>query len=302
MTGTLPDIETTRTSLETTISPEAIKSLPLNGRNFTNFALLAPNVQIDTQRGNLSIGGQRGIDTNITLDGVDNNNAFFGGAAGAAEGRSPFQVSQESVKEMQVIQAGASVEFGRSGAGFVNVVTKSGTNDFHGSAFYYQRPGSLVSDYQADPSALALGLVSPSRLIPADQDTQQFGASVGGPILKDRLFFFGSYDQQIQSTFQPVGNAITDPDIAARYPALVVRPVVQLGRRTARSSSAASTSRSPTSSASPPAGNFMKYDGHERDARRVDVRDHVQRPRERQGRTRSSRSGAASSPRTSSTT
>jgi hypothetical protein len=260
VTGSLPDIETTRTSFETTISPEAIKTLPLNGRNFTNFALLAPNVQVDTQRGNLAIGGQRGIDTNITLDGVDNNNAFFGGAAGAAEGRSPFQVSQESVKEMQVIQGGASVEFGRSGAGFVNVVTKSGTNDFHGSAFYYQRPGSMVSDYQADPSALALGLVSPSRLIPADQDTKQFGASFGGPILKDRLFFFGSYDQQIQSTFQPVGNALTDPDIAAKYPALASGPSynweqngqIFFGRLDFQINDQQRVSAR---------GNFMKYDG-----------------------------------------
>jgi hypothetical protein len=260
VTGEMPAIETTRTSLETSITPEAIKSLPLNGRNFTNFALLAPNTQIDTQRGNLAIGGQRGIDTNLTLDGVDNNNAFFGGAAGAAEGRAPFQISQESVKEMQVIQAGASVEFGRSGAGFVNVVTKSGANDFHGSAFYYDRPGSMVAKFQADGTALALGLVNPANLEPKDQKTQQFGASVGGPILKDRLFFFASYDQQIQSTFQPVGSAVTDPDIAAKYPALASGPSynweqngqILFGRLDFQiTDSQRVTAR----------GNFMKYDG-----------------------------------------
>jgi len=140
VTGEVPAVETTQTATQTTVDANAIASLPSNGRNFTNFVLLAPNTQIDTQRGNLSLAGQRGIDTNITVDGTDNNNAFFGGAAGAAEGRSPFQISQESVKEFQVIQNGASVEFGRSGGGFVNVVTKSGTNAFHGSGFYYSRP------------------------------------------------------------------------------------------------------------------------------------------------------------------
>ena len=224
VTGEVPAVETTQTATQTTVDANAIASLPSNGRNFTNFVLLAPNTQIDTQRGNLSLAGQRGIDTNITVDGTDNNNAFFGGAAGAAEGRSPFQISQESVKEFQVIQNGASVELGRSGGGFVNVVTKSGTNAFHGSGFYYNRPDSLVADFQADPTALALGLVSPSSLAPRDQKTQQYGASIGGPIVKDRLFFFGSWDKQNQSTFQPVSTTIVDPDIFAKYPDLTSTP------------------------------------------------------------------------------
>jgi hypothetical protein len=220
VTGEAPVVETTQTATQVTVDNNAIASLPSNGRNFTNFVLLAPNSQIDTQRGNLSLSGQRGIDTNITVDGTDDNNAFFGGAAGAAEGRAPFQVSQESVREFQVIQNGASVEFGRSGGGFVNVITKSGTNDFHGSAFYYNRPKSMVAKFQADPKAN----VSAASLEPRDQKTQQYGASFGGPILKDRLFFFGSWDQQKQSTFQPVGSALLDADIAAAYPALASGP------------------------------------------------------------------------------
>ena len=208
VTAEVPVIETTQTASQTTIDSNAIKSLPINGRNFTDFVLLAPNAQRETSRGNIAIGGQRGINTSVTLDGVDYNDAFFGGSAGdgSAEGRAPFTVSQESVREFQVIQNGASVEFGRSGGGFVNVITKSGNNDFHGSAFYYNRPQATTARFANNAS-------------PKDQKTQQFGASIGGPILRDRLFFFGAWDQQLQSTTIPVtAGLVTDPDILARYP------------------------------------------------------------------------------------
>ncbi len=215
VTAEVPTIETTQTASQVTVDNNAIQSLPINGRNFTDFVLLTPNAQKDTQRGNLALGGQRGINTNVTVDGVDFNNAFFGGTAGSAEGRAPFSISQESVREFQVIQNGASVEFGRSGGGFVNVVTKSGTNTFHGSAFYYNRPNSLVAKF-ADGKD------------PRDQKTSQFGASIGGPILRDKLFFFGSFDQQDQNTTQPIDgfdasnpNSLSaiDPAFATKYPA-----------------------------------------------------------------------------------
>ena len=115
--------------------------------------LLTPESRLDSERGNLSISGQRGINTNVTVDGVDYNNAFFGGTTGAAEGRAPLSISQESIKEFSVITNGASAEFGRSGGGFVNVITKNGTNNLHGSGFYYNQPQSLISDF-AKPEVL----------------------------------------------------------------------------------------------------------------------------------------------------
>jgi hypothetical protein len=210
ITGEVHAIETTQTASQTTVDNNAIRSLPINGRNFTDFALLAPNTQREPSHGNIAIGGQRGINTNVTLDGVDYNDAFFGGSSGdgSAEGRAPFTLSQESVRELQVLGNGASVEFGRSGGGFVNVLTKSGDNDFHGSGFYYSRPQSLTAKF-ADGTD------------PKDQKTQQFGTSIGGPVLQDRLFFFGAWDQQRQSTTIPITSSlVTDPDIAARYPKL----------------------------------------------------------------------------------
>ncbi|HEX9658671.1 MAG TPA: carboxypeptidase regulatory-like domain-containing protein, partial [Rhodothermales bacterium] len=211
VTGTVRTVEVTNTSASTTIQTEQIKALPVAGRDFRSLVLLTPETRFDRERGNISISGQRGINTNVTVDGVDFNNAFFGGTVGGAEGRAPLSISQESVKEFSVVTNGASVEFGRTGGGVVNVITKSGTNRFHGSAFYYNQPQDLISDF-ADGRE------------PSEQDKEQFGASLGGPILKDRLFFFGSYDQQKRSETVPITSVIIDPEIFARYPALHTEP------------------------------------------------------------------------------
>ncbi len=211
VTSRAPIVEVTNTSASTTIETEQLKSLPLNGRNFTDLALLTPETRRESERGNVAISGQRGINTNITIDGVDYNNAFFGGPTGVAEGRAPLSVSSESVKEFTVITNGASVEFGRSGGGFVNVITKSGTNDLHGSAFYYDQPQSLISDFRNGTK-------------PADQHKTQWGASFGGPIMHDRLFYFGSYDRQDKAVTVPINPLVLDAEIFAKYPVLASGP------------------------------------------------------------------------------
>ncbi|HYN21206.1 MAG TPA: TonB-dependent receptor [Thermoanaerobaculia bacterium] len=207
VTSELPVIETTNTATGTTIQEEQIEALPVSGRDFKALVLLTPQTRLDSERGNLSISGQRGINTNVTIDGVDFNNAFFGGTVGGAEGRSPLAISQESIKEFSVITNGASVEFGRSGGGFVNVITKSGTNSLHGSVFYYNQPQSLISDFADGRKA-------------ADQEKEQYGASLGGAIIKDKLFYFTSYDNQDQSLTVPISSQVLDADIFAKYPVL----------------------------------------------------------------------------------
>jgi outer membrane receptor protein involved in Fe transport len=207
VTGTVPTVEITNTSASTTVQTEEIKALPISGRDFKNLVLLTPQVRIESERGTLSISGERGINTSIMVDGVDYNNAMFGGSVGGAEGRAPLSISQESIKEFTVITNGASVEFGRSGGGVVNVITKSGTNSLHGSAFYYNQPQSLIADF-ADGRE------------PADQEKSQYGASLGGPIMRDRLFFFGSFDNQDRTLTVPINASVLDPDIFARYPDL----------------------------------------------------------------------------------
>jgi hypothetical protein len=211
VTSEVPVVEVTNTAVGTTMQQEQIEALPIAGRDFKGLVLLTPQTRLDSERGNLSISGQRGINTNVTVDGVDYNNAFFGGTVGGAEGRAPLSISQESIKEFTVITNGASVEFGRSGGGFVNVITKSGTNNMHGSLFYYNQPQSLISDFANGRKA-------------ADQEKEQYGGSLGGAIVKDKVFYFLSYDNQDQSLTVPIDNQILDAAIFAKYPVLASPP------------------------------------------------------------------------------
>jgi Flp pilus assembly protein TadG len=208
-----PTIEVTNTTVSQTIQTEQLKNIPISGRDFKNLTLLLPATSIESQRNYIQVSGQRAINTNITVDGVDYNDPFFGGNVGSAEGRAPLSMSEESIKEFSVITNGASVEFGRSGGGFVNVVTKSGTNSVHGSGFFYWQPRDFTLDFA--PNA-----AHPHGQPPADQNKQQYGVSVGGPLMKDRLFFFGSYDRQAQTVTLPINSNVLDPNIFAKYPVL----------------------------------------------------------------------------------
>ncbi|HKP72997.1 MAG TPA: TonB-dependent receptor, partial [Pyrinomonadaceae bacterium] len=196
VSGEAPVVETTRTSVASTVNERAIENLPVNGRNYLDFATLTPGVVRDPSRvGDLSVGGQKGTLNNLQVDGADNNNTFFGQAFGRTGVRPPYQFSEESVKEFQVNQNGFSAEFGRAGGAVINVVTKSGTNDFHGSLFEYFRDESLNANLADVKAQLTpLGTPRPNKR-PASQ-INQFGGSIGGPIVKNRAFFFFTYDGQ----------------------------------------------------------------------------------------------------------
>ncbi len=228
VTSEVPQVEVTNTAASTTILTEQLATIPLNGRNFTDLVLATPEARRESERGYLSLSGQRGVNTNVMLDGVDFNNAFFGGVAGDAEGRAPLNLSKEAVKEFTVITNGASAEFGRSGGGFVNAITKSGTNAFHGGAWYYKQPQSLIADY-------------PGGVKPADQKKDQYGVDLGGPILKDRLFFFASYDEQKQDLTVPIDCSRPRRGRLRQVADPLVRPARTCRPRTARPCSAVST-------------------------------------------------------------
>src|SRR5690606_38548117 len=189
-------IQTTTSNFDAVQSSQSIENLPINGRRFQDFVTLTPTAQVDPSRGQISLSGQRGINSNINVDGVDYNQPFFGGIRGGERSNSAFTLPQEAIQEFQVVSAGYSAEFGRSSGGIVNAVTKSGTNEVHGSAFYLIRPKQLAraNDFAkalADQRLNALGLQA--TLAPTQH---QFGGSVGGPIIKDKLFYFASYEQQ----------------------------------------------------------------------------------------------------------
>ena len=207
VSATRPAVEVTNTTVSETIQTEQLKNLPVSGRDFKNLVLLTPATSIESQRNYIQVSGQRAINTNVTVDGTDYNDPFFGGNVGSAEGRAPLSMSEESIKEFTVITNGASVEFGRSGGGFVNVVTKSGTNTMHGSGFFYWQPQATTADFANGKP-------------PADQDKKQYGGSLGGPIVKDKLFFFGSYDGQKQTVTQLINPTVLNPAIFAAYPVL----------------------------------------------------------------------------------
>ncbi len=204
-------IETTLTSVSTTINSRAIENLPVNGRNYLDFATLTPGVIRDQNReGDLSVGGQKGTLNNLQVDGADNNNTFFGQAFGRTGVRPPYQFSEESVLEFQVNQNGFSAEFGRAGGAVINVVTKSGTNDFHGGGFEYFRDESLNAQTpQLKASQFQRGL--PNKRPPLQ--INQFGARLGGPIKHNKAFFFFTYDGQRQQlpNFLDPPNFFTQP-------------------------------------------------------------------------------------------
>ncbi len=210
-------VETTRTSVSSTINERAIQNLPVNGRNFLDFATLTPGVTRDpTRAGDLAVGGQKGTFNSLQVDGADNNNTFFGQSFGRTGTRPPYQFSEESVQEFQVNQNGFSAEFGRAGGAVINVVTKSGTNQWHGSAFEYFRDESLNSN---TPILTARGARRPKSQI------NQFGGTIGGPIKKDRAFIFAAYDGQRSN----IPNVLDPPNFGAQTAAIQALLAPKLG-------------------------------------------------------------------------
>ncbi|MCG3145322.1 MAG: hypothetical protein HONDAALG_02912 [Gammaproteobacteria bacterium] len=176
------------------INQTAINELPINGRRWSNFVILTPSVVPDGSFGLLSFRGISGLLNNNTVDGGDNNQAFFGEERGRT--RISYSISQSAIREFQVNTSNYSAEYGRAAGGVTNAVTKSGTNELHGDAFYFQRNNEWgARNPLAFRSVLNNGVSTVVGIKPEDV-RHQFGGTLGGPIKKDKLFFFFSYDQQ----------------------------------------------------------------------------------------------------------
>jgi hypothetical protein len=170
-------VETSRTAAATTLNQTTIETIPILGRKFEDLLTLTPGVSVvqGPDGDEITFAGQRGVFNNISLDGGDYNNGFFGEQAGGQ--RASVDITLDAVKEFQVIASGAPAEFGRTAGGVVNVITKSGTNTPHGSVFHFQRMEGLTGDL-SDGTKLE------------QFHREQFGGTVGGPIQKDKAFFF----------------------------------------------------------------------------------------------------------------
>ena len=186
VTGESPLIDTRRTDVSNVVGETAISNLPINGRRWENFVLLGPGVTNDGNFGLVSYRGISGLYNNNTVDGADNNQAFFSEARGRT--RTSYSISQASIKEFQVGVSNFSAEFGRAAGGTVNAVTKSGTNAMRGEGFYFLRDDKFTAK---DP-------FFPAGVDRPNERRQQFGVSAGGPIKTDKVFFFANYDQQIR--------------------------------------------------------------------------------------------------------
>jgi outer membrane receptor protein involved in Fe transport len=181
-------LERSRTHAGATVDETAVQQLPVNGRNFLDFALLTAGVTRDVRAGDLSFAGQRGTLNSLVVDGADNNNTFAGQTIGrTGAGRAPYQFSQDAVQEFQIHANAYAAEYGRAAGGVINVVTKSGTNRWHGSLFEFYR----------DKALNATNTMSKRDGLPkSPYHYHQFGGTLGGPLRPNRDFFFFNYDGQ----------------------------------------------------------------------------------------------------------
>ena len=172
--GAAPILETRKSELSLTVDQKKIETMPLNGRNYLDLANFANGVHGAATRGDLSVNGQLGRNIDYVVDGVSNKVIEWGDA-------SKTGLSLDVVQEFQVITSQFSAEFGHSLGGIVSAVTKSGTNEFHGTGYIYDRPGAL------DAKNGLTGTRTPFN-------QQQFGTVLSGPIVRDRTHFIGSYE------------------------------------------------------------------------------------------------------------
>ena len=193
VTSESPLIDTEKTEVSQTVDQQLISNLPVNGRNWSDFVLLTPNVVQDGGSGLVSFHGISGLYNQNYVDGANNNEMLFSEARGRASG-APYIYSLDSIKEFQAETSNYSVEFGQAVGGQVNAITRSGSNAIHGDAFYYLRYPDLnaLDPYNKFQAVHNKG--NPFLLTQPIHQQQQFGGSVGGPIIKDRLFYFFTYD------------------------------------------------------------------------------------------------------------
>ena len=212
VTDSAPLVETAKTQFSSLVNESEIKEMPLNGRNYLDLALLVPGVS-RTNTGasqrfaetssvpgtGISVNGQRNLNNSFIVDGLSANDD-------AAELAGTFY-SQDVIREFQVVRSGGIAEFGRASAGFVNIATRGGTNTLHGDLYGYLRNQNLDAKNPLSGTKLPL--------------TQaQYGASLGGPIIRDRTFFFGNFEQTRQNSagvivISPVNVSLINAQLSA---------------------------------------------------------------------------------------
>jgi hypothetical protein len=212
VSGREPLLRPAESSESTAIERSLIEALPLNGRKYTDFVALAPNTSYDGDTGLVSIAGQQGGEDSgyangngsnaFTVDGSNATSNYFADIVG--RNRIPYLYGENGIQEFQVAVSPYTAVYG-GGAGFVNAVTRSGSNEFHGGAFYYNRNSATGANDALDKAA---GSPKPEDAL------QQFGAGLGGPVLRNRSWFFADYEQQLRNNPIPVINSALETNPA----------------------------------------------------------------------------------------
>jgi Carboxypeptidase regulatory-like domain/TonB dependent receptor/TonB-dependent Receptor Plug Domain len=214
VTAQVPDVQLTSSDISAVVTANTVRELPLNGRSWTDLAALQPGVEtIQTQpsfatgsdRGNrgfgqqLTISGARPQQNNYRLDGVSLND-YANGAPGSVLGGN---LGVDAIQEFSVLTSNYSAEYGKTSGGVVNAITRSGTNEFHGSAYEFLRNSALdARNYFEDPT-----------LSKAPFKRNQFGGGIGGPLVKNKTFFFADYEGIRQSKGIPNKDTVPSPEI-----------------------------------------------------------------------------------------
>src|SRR5438128_3442117 len=204
-----PTVDSVKTESSTTLNEPAGSTTPILGRKFEDLLTLTPGVSVvqGPDGDEITFSGQRGVFNNVSFDGGDYNNGFFGEQLGGQ--RVAIDIPLDAVKEFQVVATGATAEFGRTASGIINVISKSGTNNVHGSVFHFQRLEALTAN------------TSDGKPLKGFR-REQFGGTVGGPIRKDKAFFFFAFEGIREKLSRdnlsvPIGTpcSVTAPTIAA---------------------------------------------------------------------------------------
>jgi hypothetical protein len=190
-----PIIDDVKTETSSVVDSQLINNLPINGRRVDSFVLLTPGVTKDADFGLVTFRGMAGGNS-FLVDGVDTTNQYYNENAGRT--RLGSQLSQDAVQEFQVLNSNYAAEYGRATGGVVNTITKSGSNNYHGSAFWYFRNRTLnARDRYA--------AINPPEY------RHQTGGTIGGPIKKDKLFFF--FDAEIQRRHNPMADSVINSSV-----------------------------------------------------------------------------------------
>jgi outer membrane receptor protein involved in Fe transport len=221
--GSSPLINTEQTDVGTAVTPQEVDNLPMIGRDVANLAYLAPGVKAadsyDPTKNRyaiLSVNGANGRNVNVTVNGVDNKDNTVGGPV--------MQLPLEAVQEFHISTQRFSAENGRSEGAAVNMITKSGTNDYHGSVFGYFRDAALDTDEKVPDGT---GGQTPAH---PDYSRQQFGGSVGGPFVKDKLFGFFALERERENQGLAETGTSLQELVLAKQAGLAAQPAAVIPR------------------------------------------------------------------------